>query len=119
MFTLHNERQKILDALEQEPRLTTKQVTRLLHQKPPLTQLSAQLINNTHKLLTRMVTEGYLYKLTPPHPTLEMMWSTQTQKPLKLITYEHEKACGDVYVACKTSGQLESWEGIIGRKNKG
>lgn len=58
-----------------------------------------------------MAGDGLINKIPSPHRTLELMWALPPIRlGHKLSMYDHEKRCGDVYVAIKLSGQLQEWE---------
>jgi len=58
-----------------------------------------------------MVTERSLDKLARPHATLDFMYCLRrTRKALKVSNFDHEKACGDVFIGFARTGLLEAWE---------
>jgi hypothetical protein len=59
-----------------------------------------------------MVAQTYLCQLERPHATLEFMYCLRLRpriKALALSNYDHELACGDVYIGFKRTGKLENW----------
>src|SRR5690349_14789020 len=98
-------RNQILEALAEEPRLTARQIARLLHGEQHLTSY-----HKTNAMLNRMVDEKILIKLSRPHATLDYMFALKgKRKPLALSNYDHELSCGNTYVSFKASGALEEW----------
>jgi len=66
--------------------------------------------HKTNAMLQRMVAEKLIVKLSRPHVTLDYMYALKgKRRSLALSNYEHELACGDVYVGLKQTGSLEEW----------
>src|SRR6185369_17746662 len=98
-------------ALHQEPRLTARQIARLIHPQNGASLQNPEGYDKTNAMLNRMVTERSLDKLARPHATLDFMYCLRrTRKPLKLSNFDHERACADVFIGFARTGLLEAWE---------
>jgi len=104
-------RSQILDALVQEPRLSARQIARLIHPQDGASFQNPSGYDKTNAMLNRMAEEKILVKLTRPPARVDFLYSLKEskRKALKYPSHDHEVACGDVYIGLKKSGALEEW----------
>lgn len=118
---MHDSYHRILNTLNVEKHLTTRQLVELLHPNDPPERAYQRIAKSLQYLRTQNLLSSKSYGLIPGKGSAEYFWALKAHPIVKELgleppradihtfKYGHEKLCADIFVALYQTGSLSGW----------